>query len=569
MSDTCEPGNCCSGVENLCLDNIDSTGFFGVLFECMLLIYAFVAVAIIADEHLVCSLETLCVRWSVREDVAGASFMAFGSAAPEIIINAISTLKTVLASGRGDDDPSAGDDTSLGIGAIIGSGMIAFSFIPGCCGLAASGPLELKRRPLGRDISAYLLALILLGAFISDGKVEASESAVMVTLYVMYMLIVIFASKIRENFRVNYLGRAARSKSSFVVQAQESLNPSAQGGGNAPLSPAADGSGAESGQPSFNLEPLGALAQLGPSAADDARAPVFNSPSSSTPHAPAAGSSSGPGSSSSSGSGSSFQIMTSSTSSPMTAGQILPADRPINSRLACLPHDTAAALQAIYRWSCIGGRWALMPLQFALKCTCPECAHDSPGARLYPVTLVSSFIWVAFFSTVISAVVTRGGDMLGIPKTFLGMYVIAIGAEIPDTIQSVTVAKRGYGSMAVSNSTGSQIINILIGLGVPWAIMNMSGRDVPIPEFQVGDLHLMASLQGINVLIYLSLLLLPTFRTWRPGDHSKALLDRTKGKVLLSVYAAVLCLFPILWLIMGGGSRSDAASPPPPPNPWG
>eukprot|EP00965_Chrysotila_dentata_P077753 2565292-Pleurochrysis_carterae.AAC.1 len=35
-------------------------------------------------------------------------------------------------------------------------------------------------------------------------------------------------------------------------------------------------------------------------------------------------------------------------------------------------------------------------------------------------------------------------------------YVIAIGAEIPDTIQSVTVAKRGYGSMAVSNSTGSQ-----------------------------------------------------------------------------------------------------------------
>ena len=37
------------------------------------------------------SLETLCVRWNVREDVAGASFMAFGSAAPEIIINAVST----------------------------------------------------------------------------------------------------------------------------------------------------------------------------------------------------------------------------------------------------------------------------------------------------------------------------------------------------------------------------------------------------------------------------------------------------------------------------------------------
>ena len=86
----------CVGVENLCLDNIDGTAW-GVLFELLLLCYAFTAVGIIADEHLVVSLETLCVRWSVREDVAGASFMAFGSAAPEVIINAVSTLKAVRA----------------------------------------------------------------------------------------------------------------------------------------------------------------------------------------------------------------------------------------------------------------------------------------------------------------------------------------------------------------------------------------------------------------------------------------------------------------------------------------
>ena len=92
---TCTP-SCCAGVENLCLDDLDRIPFIGVLLELLMLLYAFVAVAIIADEHLVVSLETLCVRWNVREDVAGASFMAFGSAAPEIIINAISTLKTIL-----------------------------------------------------------------------------------------------------------------------------------------------------------------------------------------------------------------------------------------------------------------------------------------------------------------------------------------------------------------------------------------------------------------------------------------------------------------------------------------
>ena len=46
--------------------------------------------------------------------------------------------------------------------------------------------------------------------------------------------------------------------------------------------------------------------------------------------------------------------------------------------------------------------------------------------------------------------------------------------------QSVTVAKRGYGSMAVSNSTGSQIINILIGLGLPWLISNMGGQQISV-----------------------------------------------------------------------------------------
>lgn len=108
------------------------------------------------------------------------------------------------------------------------------------------------------------------------------------------------------------------------------------------------------------------------------------------------------------------------------------------------------------------------------------------------------------------------------------------------------MAKRGYGSMAVSNSTGSQIINILIGLGVPWAIMNMAGR--PVPTTHVGGLQLMATLQGLVVLTYCSLLLLPTLRTWRPGDHSKASLGRAKGKVLLAVYAVALCIFPLLYL---------------------
>ena len=130
-------------MESLCFNLIDDK-LWGIGLELLVLIYAFVGVAIVADAHLVLplaqallvagmhlhalilldaypshfspqgaihipcvltprcrcqvpGLETLCVRWSIPEDVAGASFMAFGSAAPEITINAISTIKAVLS----------------------------------------------------------------------------------------------------------------------------------------------------------------------------------------------------------------------------------------------------------------------------------------------------------------------------------------------------------------------------------------------------------------------------------------------------------------------------------------
>jgi hypothetical protein len=71
------------------------------------------------------------------------------------------------------------------------------------------------------------------------------------------------------------------------------------------------------------------------------------------------------------------------------------------------------------------GALTLQPLKWLLALTCPECAHDAPGAARYPITLVASFLWVALFSTTIAAIVTRWGSMLRIPTATLGLCVIA------------------------------------------------------------------------------------------------------------------------------------------------
>jgi len=180
----------------------------------------------------------------------------------------------------------------------------------------------------------------------------------------------------------------------------------------------------------------------------------------------------------------------------------------------------------------------MYPLAFLFRLTCPDCAHGSPKEHLYLVTFFASFSWIALFSMVISSVVIRWGTLLDIPAAFLGMMVIAIGAEIPDTIQSVTVARRGYGSMAVSNSTGSQIINICVGLGLPWFISGLAGRPISLP----GQRHIqvMAIFQAFNVTTYTTIVLLATIPTWRCGDKSKAKLGTMKGIILLFTYIATV-----------------------------
>lgn len=451
---------CCVGVENLCLDEVDGS-IVGKLFEVFLLCYAFVAVAIVADDHLVVSLETLCVRWSIREDVAGASFMAFGSAAPEIIINAVSTLKAVFSHQDGDCG-EGGDDSALGIGAIIGSGMIAFTVIPGCCGLATKAPLLLKRRPLGRDALAYLVALVLLHMAITDGVVELKESLGMVVCYACYMLIVVCSSSVRQAFRVHYLGRAPRTKSSFVLSAQEALNPRTAspstspdpGGGAAPLerfggmlpsehagivsplalAPMARGElGTQSVPQPAQPEPLPRV--------DWTAAEAYAQ----TPQRPAGGAASAappPGA-----------VPSPLVSvAPLRAGDTMPSF--VAMPMAPLEVGSSTSLTT-ERFEAPGrppstlillGRLVLSPLRLALYLTCPECAHDGSNAAWcvgghsvlrgtamwssagwrplfgrYPVTLLTSFAWVALMSTVIAAIVSRWGELLHIPVAFLGM----------------------------------------------------------------------------------------------------------------------------------------------------
>ncbi|CAD7938652.1 unnamed protein product [Amoebophrya sp. A120] len=177
-------------LDELCLSNIDHNPW-GLAFELCLFLYAFGGLAIAAD-HLCNAMETLCDHLKVREDVAGATFMALGGSIPEICINVIVSVKAAVAHHHTTTStkPSHQNNSwevlaahrpnqvALGIGAILGSGLIAFCIIPACCVLFSSSEtksLSLNRRPFLRDVSAYLVSLGILYWLLASVPVDNSE----------------------------------------------------------------------------------------------------------------------------------------------------------------------------------------------------------------------------------------------------------------------------------------------------------------------------------------------------------------------------------------------------------
>jgi len=176
-------------------------------------------------------------------------------------------------------------------------------------------------------------------------------------------------------------------------------------------------------------------------------------------------------------------------------------------------------------------------LRSLLMVTVPRyTVHDAspPRSMFLPlVSFLASFAWVSFYSFVISNVVGRFVTMTNVGGGYYGVILVCIGAEIPDTIQCLTVAKRGYGSMAISNVIGSQVINILIGLGAPWTISAAFGNPIRVTGHE--NLTGAATFLLLAVVVFTSLLIVPVCLGAR-----KAFLVKWKGWVLFGTYFCVI-----------------------------
>ncbi|KPM08660.1 Sodium/potassium/calcium exchanger-like protein [Sarcoptes scabiei] len=204
-----------------------------ILIHIAVVFYMFYCLAIVCDHYFLPSLEECsqvrkflyeshhliintvsCSVWKrlkLSQDVAGATFMAAGSSAPELFT---AILGVFIAKG------------DVGTGTIVGSAVFNILFVIGLCSLYTGMILimiemfclvvfylhthffyhcqvstELNWWPVARDSAYYTFTVLVLIMCIYDGEVTTFESFILLVFYGVYILIMKYNTQIRDRFQ--------------------------------------------------------------------------------------------------------------------------------------------------------------------------------------------------------------------------------------------------------------------------------------------------------------------------------------------------------------------------------
>uniref|UniRef100_A0A8C4T465 Solute carrier family 24 member 3 n=1 Tax=Erpetoichthys calabaricus TaxID=27687 RepID=A0A8C4T465_ERPCA len=459
--------------------------------------YMFYALAIVCDDYFVPSLDKICERLHLSQDVAGATFMAAGSSAPELFTSVIGVFIT-----KGD----------VGVGTIVGSAVFNVLCIIGVCGLFAGQAVPLSCWTLIRDSVYYTLsvvALIVVAVFhfllmiftFTSNNAEIDDSsnceATMVLLkkanfhrkpsvlmvdellsayphqltFSEAGLRIMITSHFPPRTRLTMASRMLITERQRLIHNRSFTNGDSEVAVRIPSK-----HGLENGLGMAGSSERGMNNRHGDNVGIEAGNETENENEDNENN----------------------ENDEEEEEEDDNEGPLLPFE---------IPAGKCNKLKWIIAW----------PLSLLLFFTVPNCASPR-WEKWFMVTFASSTMWIACFSYVMVWMVTIIGFTLGIPDVIMGITFLAAGTSVPDCMASLIVARQGLGDMAVSNSIGSNVFDILVGLGLPWALQTLAidyGSYVNVPLVK------------------------------QPVVLSAISLDRKLGLMCLSLYAVFLC-FSIL-----------------------
>ena len=156
----------------------------GWVLYALAILYLFLGVAVTCDDFFAPSLERVCERLKLSEDVAGATFMAAGSSAPELFTSTMSLV-------------SRNATNELGVATIVGSAVFNILVIVAASVACANKPLALDPRPVKRDCAFYAAAIATVMGVMADGVVHWYEGLASVAMYGGYVYYLVRQNRAR------------------------------------------------------------------------------------------------------------------------------------------------------------------------------------------------------------------------------------------------------------------------------------------------------------------------------------------------------------------------------------
>lgn len=151
----------------------------------LLIIVGFILLVKGAD-YLVDGASSLAKRFKIPDLIIGLTVVAFGTSAPELIINVLASLQ---------------NNTQIAVGNILGSNIANIFLILGIT--AVIYPLKIKENTIWKDIPLSLLASIVLGILLNDALIDGAISSaltrtdglILLIFFIIFLLYTFGAAK--------------------------------------------------------------------------------------------------------------------------------------------------------------------------------------------------------------------------------------------------------------------------------------------------------------------------------------------------------------------------------------
>ncbi|XP_060062808.1 sodium/calcium exchanger 2-like [Ylistrum balloti] len=133
-------------------------------------------------------------------------------------------------------------------------------------------------------------------------------------------------------------------------------------------------------------------------------------------------------------------------------------------------------------------------------------------------TFVLSLMYIGALTFLVEQLGHLIGCVIGLKTSVTGITIIALGTSLPDTFASRTAAKQDeHADAAIGNVTGSNSVNVFLGLGLPWVLSTSYGLATGT-EYRVPSGNLTQSVIIFTILGFLCIVVLILRRKFVGGE---------------------------------------------------